>query len=470
MVLAVVLSSVFFLATKYYFLAPVPSIAILALLATLRWPHVAYYIVIAMLPFGAFRTISEDMPFLRLHWIISFLLLLVAVYWILPKREIPSHLKSPLWLPLLLFLTINIIAASFSSYPALVLKNVLLIIVGYFVFFGMTVLFVDREGFERILPKVLVYSVALSGGLGVMGYFFGIDLFTGKDEMATSARGTGGVEDPNNMALYVIYTVPFLVHWLAKARSKMEVALMLLLLGNASLAIVSTYSRGGALVFAVTAFMTLVEHRKHILPRKLGLIFSGFMVGALLALLVIPQSYWERQGSLAKGDSSLSRRASYLTVAWESFQKSPFFGFGPGTFRELYGISDVTLLYKREGHSLKRDAHNTYIEVLVGSGIFGFTVFLIILWMALCNFSRIKRIYLQKQQESLADLTGAYRQAFIALLFYLCIFSDVFHKFLLLSLAVSQVGLYAAKAAPDLSLDFQKSEKSTVDLTGTMSN
>ncbi|WP_169727850.1 O-antigen ligase family protein [Desulfovibrio inopinatus] len=445
------ISSTVLLATKYYYLAPVPALGVFAILATLKWPKFLYYLVIALIPFGAFRTISEDLPFLRLHWIASFLLLLAAAYWTLPKRRLPDRLSCNLWNPMLLFLAINCIAASFSSYPALAFKNVLLIVVGYFVFFGMTLFFVDRDGFERILPRVIVASVALSGGLGVLGYFFNIDLFTGRDEMASSSRGTGGVEDPNNMALYVIYTVPFLIHWVARTTSKGKSLFFLLLLGNATLAIVSTYSRGGALVFAITAFLTLFEHRKHIPPRKLGLLLSGFMVAIALALLVIPQSYWERQGSLAsEEDVSLSRRASYLMVAWESIQQSPLVGFGPGTFRELYGRSEVTLQYKREGHSLKRDAHNTFVEVLIGSGVPGFAVFLWMIFLAIRNLGKTKRMYREKGQFVLADLTGAYRQAFFALLLYLCIFSDVFHKFLLLSLAASQVGMYAAKAAPDV--------------------
>ena len=102
-------------------------------------------------------------------------------------------------------------------------------------------------------------------------------------------------------------------------------------------------------------------------------LFAGIIFTTVIA--VTPPSYWERQVSLTKWqDSSIGRRQAYLIVGWQSFKEHPFLGSGTGTFRDLYSKSNYARVFAKEGSTTRRFAHNTYVEVLVGSGILGFLI------------------------------------------------------------------------------------------------
>jgi O-antigen ligase len=159
------------------------------------------------------------------------------------------------------------------------------------------------------------------------------------------------------------------------------------------------------------------------------------------AAIIIPSAYWERQKKVtsAEEDTAISRRISYLLVGWEAFKDHPVIGAGPGSFKHIYASTDYARMFGAERDDLSRYAHNTYLEFLIGSGIIGLIIFVIIIWTAMRNYSASRKQYALQGNHDIASLISAYQISFLSLLIYLLFFSDMYHKFLIVSLALSQV-------------------------------
>lgn len=427
----------FLLTTPHYELALVPALVIMGMLGLSRKPIVGYYLIILVIPFGAYRSIGGS-EYLRIHWIAAFCLLVIVGFQVLSEKRLPPELRSSLWWKYLLYLVIAAIAALLSPYGMEAINDFLLLMIGG-LYIALTMMYVGKKQLFNTLPVLIVLSVGLGSLLAVLGFFFDISFFAEKTQAGLFKRGLGGTEDPNNLALMIIYTLPLLGYWFFRARSALSRLAALSVFSFDVLGMVTTYSRGGALIMGIILLAVLVQNRRFITIRNFGLLLSGIAVGLALALLIIPASYWERQKSLvAAEDLSLERRFSYLVVAWDAFRERPLTGWGPDSFRYIYQDSEMARKYVRKNHDRDRPAHNTYLEVLIGMGIPGLMIFLIIVLQALRDFTRARRVLFRRGDTDAARYVGAYRLSFVSLLVFLVLFSDIYHKYLLLSLGLSQ--------------------------------
>lgn len=436
-----VLATAGLLATPYYFLSPLPAMGLLFFLALARQPQWGYYLLVFLIPFAAFRKLGE----INIPWLVAMALILVLAVRFLLERRLPQAFRANFLFPLFLLLLVSGASAMLSSFPAIAYKHTALQGAAIlFILLGLACL--DEEGYRRGVPAVLVWSIALGSVMAVAGFYFNLQLFAQEQVSGAFVRGRGGAIDSNNLCLMTIFAMPFLVYRFVHAATgrgrMMAVALMVINL----LAIVTTYSRSGFLVLLLCTGMLIIHYRQLFSVRKLGLaLVTGMLLLASL-LPMIPETFWERQASLVSWeDTSLQRRTSYLAVAWESFLTHPVLGAGPGTFKELYGDSDEALAHARKGKQLERRAHNTYLEVLVGTGVIGLTLFLSVVGRALLNFFRAEREFRRAGEPGMVALTASYRIAFTSLLIFFLTFSEEFHKYLLLSLPLSHWALQLAR-------------------------
>jgi O-antigen ligase len=227
--------------------------------------------------------------------------------------------------------------------------------------------------------------------------------------------------------------------------------------------LIASESRGGFLTFIIVSALTAWSFRLHFRPHYLGLIIGAVGVAAIGFLVSVPQDYWERQATLQllgaavtesrahlHEDAALDRRAAYLIVAGQAFVDAPLLGHGPDTFDEIWFRSSVSDAYKNE----RRPAHNTYAEVLVGSGLTGLAVFVGLLWVVYKNY-RNAEIELRRIGDLRgAQLCGCYRIAFIGVLAYLFLKSGLDHKLFLLAIPLSgSVRGFARRRASSESVD-----------------
>jgi O-antigen ligase len=162
--------------------------------------------------------------------------------------------------------------------------------------------------------------------------------------------------------------------------------------------------------------------------------------------MLIPGSYWERIASVTNTttDRSIGRRSSYLIVAQEVFSERPLIGTGLLTFADHFSMSGHSAHFASSLSNYYRPAHNTYVEVLIGTGMIGLFLFLAIIVITLRSFTTAAKIFRESGREELAEIAWAYRTAMLILLVFLLFISDYQHKFFWLSVALSQLSLHYA--------------------------
>ncbi|MDH4037038.1 MAG: O-antigen ligase family protein [Candidatus Krumholzibacteria bacterium] len=222
----------------------------------------------------------------------------------------------------------------------------------------------------RRLAYVVFAGAVATVVLGAAGLYLGIgpaqDNFIGG---VFVLRFTGAHENPNRAAAYMCSALPL---GLFGARNSREPWLRAAFIAGVILLIIgifSTFSRSVVVPFAAIALAVLVRevHSKRSWVFLLLLTVAG--------IVLTPRYYWDRVMALrdvasgSQKDWSVYTRWLAMTTAWELFLKHPLTGVGLGNFI-------VAGAYKV---FLRIVAHNTYLEILVGTGIFGLTTFLWIL-------------------------------------------------------------------------------------------
>ena len=435
------LASVSLLATPYYYYAILPGLGLFFFLFMGKFQQIGYYIISFMIPFGAFRG--------SLPWAIAAVLIVLTLIKFLVEKRISARLKSPLWPLLLCFVVVNAIASVMSDFPEHALENTLLLVIGY-TFTALGMIFLSKNDFINYLPKTLAVSIAISASFAVIGYFFKVSAFSYISAEETEVRATGGSIDPNNLSLMVIFCIPIVVNWLTNARRSLERVLVLGLLVIYALAIMSTFSRGGALIFIITTFLLLRAYAKKMKPTYWG--FAIFIAAVTFFAIIYstPSDYWARLRSVTDTtDKAIGRRQSYIIVAREAVKKHPIIGAGTGTFRYIFETTDYARMYASKDVdpeiTMRRYAHNTYIEHVVGSGILGLGFFLAIIGMTFKSFQTAYKKFLLSANVKMFEMVRTYQISFISLLCYLFFLSDIQHKYFLLTLTLSQVALRLSK-------------------------
>ncbi len=436
----IIVISIGLLATPYYYLAILPGVAIIIFLLLSKYPQYGYYLIIFLIPFGAYRGLSGTYQFIKIHWIIAFWLTILIVLQIVVKKTTPANLRSNLWTWFVILFAISLISALTSDYSLTSFDNLRLLFVA-FLFVALNLIFISNKGFCTTLPLILILSISVSSFLSIIGYLFDTSVFTEGPE--SLKRGIGGSIDPNNIAFMIVFSLPLIVNWFFETRKNSIKCFSLILLAVNVSSLILTYSRGGAMVLMITTSLLCIEHKMKFKPKYLWSITSLLAISIAIILIFVPASYWERHKRITKTvtDQTVGRRISYLYVAWDAFKENPIIGSGPGTFRDIYAGTSFARKYEQKRRSNRRFAHNTYIEFLIGTGLIGIIIFFIILWYALRNFHIARKTFLMKGNKEMYSITGAYQISFLSLLFFLFMFSDMYHKYLLLSLAMSQISL-----------------------------
>jgi putative inorganic carbon (hco3(-)) transporter len=434
--------SIILLTTQYYYYAVIPSLAFLLIFFIARYPHIGYYAIIFVIPFASFRGLSETYTFLRVHWILAFILIILIAFQLLFRKIELKTFRSNLWPWFGILFVLSLFSAFVSDFPELSFTNIFLLIVAY-MFFAINLASLSFEGFTKTLPKILILSVSLSAFLGILGSVTDIPLFVQPLSPSSYKRSIGGSLDPNNLSLMVIFTLPLLAHWFFSSKNISERVFIIVVSLIDIAAIITTYSRGGAIILSIVLLLIFITHMKKLKPKHLGFVVLFITSAIVAAAILIPSAYWERQKKVTsiEEDKAIARRVSYLQVGWEAFKEHPIMGAGPGTFKYLYASSTYAQMFGGEKDDIERYAHNTYLEFLIGNGVAGLLFFIIIVWTAMKNFSTSRKQYTLQGKQDMVSLISAYQISFVSLLIYLSIFSDMYHKYLIISLALSQIAL-----------------------------
>jgi O-antigen ligase len=173
--------------------------------------------------------------------------------------------------------------------------------------------------------------------------------------------------------------------------------------------VIMTRSRSGSLAMATTFLLMTIRSR-----RRVG-------VAILLMVLAAPSIYLVREKYLARmstledptADSSANSRIILAKVYWEMWKDYPVFGVGFGNENGIKLLPNY--LSNAKYDQLK--IHNTYLQVLVDSGLFAFLIFMYLLFGAIIRlYSSIKAC--RSDGSGLAVYPTAMQTALIAIAQY----------------------------------------------------
>jgi O-antigen ligase len=278
---------------------------------------------------------------------------------------------------------------------------------------------------------LIVIATAYIAFRAVFDYARGVNLI----ENGRVQGAVGGMfRNPNDLALNMVAVIPLAaamaLRRIAITRRLFAAVCIALMLG----AIVATGSRSGSVGLVFMAGILAIR----MIRRRPGLVFAAVLAG-VLALPLVPASYWERLASITdeQKDDTGSREARSILFreSWTAFMENPLTGVGAGQFKN----------YKPEQRvEAWRESHNVFLQVGADLGIFGFLAFCFLIVRALLAPAQarrlLKKVQLHPQERELIDThTAAMSASFVGWL--LCAFfaSVAYHwtLYYLLALAIA---------------------------------
>lgn len=255
----------------------------------------------------------------------------------------------------------------------------------------------------------------------------------------------GQMYDPNDIAFVLIALMPVCLFFLWKYRSwfSFTAALTALICGFA--VILLSGSRGGLISLAVFIVSLLYLFRKNI----------GFRHVLALSVIVLIVLFFfggnintERYMSLEnlQKDYNITSEGGRLQIwqrGWTLFLSNPITGVGATCFPMAIG-------YLREEMNVIPEwqaAHNSYLQVMVETGIFGILVFLLLLFLCWRNFKIVAKSHAQDGpgksdlMDSARFLEAGTISLVVVVFFISQAYSPLITLYLALSSALVQIGI-----------------------------
>lgn len=400
-------------------------------------------------------------------WELTALLIWTAAAWLAHqgmRRDSPP-LRWPLWLPLLIWGVLMVIAGWRGvNHPDSIVavegygKSVLIL------YLIVNLLRTPRRLHAAIqaLLAVVVLMAAPVIYQGVTGsnYDFGGFATRTFEETSPGVMGWrlgGSMGDPNFLALMLVATLPLAGMEMLEPQARTARALGGLAIAMTLMAAVFTYSRG-ALLGIVFAAAALAWHQRR---RTLWLALSAAL--GVVVVAALPQAYRARLLSLRElsltapqqsiPDASFRGRRSELLAGVLMWRTHPWLGVGTGAYADAYERYSGWLGLDPRGEM--RDPHNLYVERASETGTLGLLAFLGLIAAALIELRRTRHLFARRGAATWAHAArGVELSIETYLLMSLFLHGAYFRNFyLLLALAAGYIAFgrvwrRAAAAAP----------------------
>lgn len=311
-------------------------------------------------------------------------------------RRGDNRLEDPIfWYANALFLLVALQSMLFARDPALSFRE----LGGYGKMLLVTYLIVQLvrtpDDLRRLAQAVFAGAVA-TVFLGVAIMMFGIGPGEGNyiGGGLNIVRFSGAHENPNRAAAFMCSALPLGLFAVKYCRSRLLRVVYVVSILTLIVGIFWTFSRSVVIPFTVVLVAVAVRELRS--RRSWVMLLAVVAFGILLA----PRYYWERVLGLREAfesttiDWSVYTRLLALRTAWEMFLQHPLTGIGLGNFI-------VAAAYKV---FVRIVVHNSYLEILVGTGVFGLAAFLAILWSGVRHSLAGARHHWRNQPEWMRSL------------------------------------------------------------------
>jgi len=233
----------------------------------------------------------------------------------------------------------------------------------------------------RITAGLMVLLAMILVGQGVAAYHFGYMqdklLFRGNDigedgntsttesGVLTRVRGLGQVNDPNDLALVLVATLPFLGLAWRGGRTLRNVLLVGLPGGFLTYGIYLTRSRGGMLGMLAVFLAGFISRLSRI---------KALVAIALMAVMLMGANFTGGR-EMSTSEESAARRIEAWSEGLDMFRSNPILGVGYLNFTDH---NDLT-------------AHNSFVLCFAELGIVGYFFWLALLVVAILQIEQVRR-------------------------------------------------------------------------------
>ena len=269
-----------------------------------------------------------------------------------------------------------------------------LLYLGNAVFYFLLVKFIDDFKKLKLAFYVLFIMLLVEGFLAMLE----ITRYMGV------IRVTGTIGDPNYLGYMLLPFTLFSLStaWETKKLGRFFYWASFLFL---STVILITFSRGItlALLFSITIFAFY--------KKKFWLFFSIIFVLGVITILFLPKSLlvgFSPEFLVRKRLPSLILRTYYAKTSLRMLLDYPLIGVGADNFRRMF------VRYNEALPPMSQVVHNSYLEVLSGTGILGFSFFISIIFFVFKNFKKAISIF-SKKDEKMKIFTEGLMFAFLAI-------------------------------------------------------
>lgn len=378
--------------------------------------NVSFYLLMFSIPFLAVSPWQEvfSVPVGYIYVALIALNYLVGAACYGVKGLLAKLISAPLFPLMIVFIIINLVSVIINMGQFGLGKDTI-VEFGYRVFsvgvYLLVFVFSREENLKTVLGVYLAGAVlaAVFGIYETLGYMLGFE--TGQKVLYIVPRLYGTGTEPQVFGNFLLSCLPlaaaFLVFSNGRSSIKYFIAFFLLLL-----AMVMTISVGAWAGLAGSSLLLMMFFRTFS--------FKGFAIG-LLAVFLVMVAVWginrylesdyymalktavevkligkepltqsvsnvEKQSATVQMNKrSFVERSWFRYAAWSMFKDNPLIGVGVGNYGNLYND------YRPPGTpelDFKVKTHNQYLKILSETGIFGFTVFLAIIFVLIFRFIR----------------------------------------------------------------------------------
>ncbi len=365
-------------------------------MSKITWVKRLIYLLLIIVPihFSINTPFIADVKFLDLA-VGVFLILFLYIFKRLREREL-YILWDKIDILIYLYGIISVVGIILSDNPIQSLRN-------YFLFFAFLILFyVGRNIFSEkdlsILKKISI-STTTAVSLYAIAQFYGYYiLFAPKGAPIISFLG-----NPNFAADFVAINTPIILGYMI---DKPFIGSLLFTISYTALIMFGTRGALLGFIFGFLFFFWWIKRK--------GITISKPLILSIIVIILISIIYstpnplnqrslplWNKLQNtkefLAKAENtgSIRARLTFWKVTLLMIKDHPLKGVGPGRFGYFYPFYQSKILKedkgpKKHAYNAKR-AHNEYLQVFAETGVFGFLVFLFILYSLLQQgYKRLK--------------------------------------------------------------------------------
>lgn len=338
--------------------------------------------ILYTITFVIFLSVFFQKYYIDIGFAIKPFLILSIIYFILLLKRISITYLHNHEVLLIIFLIYYSSTGLFAEFPYYSLRLILGILIVLFFYFIIRFLFssIQLKYIERIIElsgiifNVISLLLFIIGAIKLNFSFFGNNITSyGLLIDRGTPRLIGTIIDPN---IFVLFNSLFFFYYLNRMK---KFGLFL-----SSLTLILSFSRGGIIAILFAFVIGIFISKGKVLLRNILLItVLGVIIFITLNSLfnidlinVLSERFTAMSFDQGSGRLNIWSNGLFL------FSENPIFGIG------IYNFQQYNMMFFNDYHYL----HNTYLEVLVESGVIGFTLYFLVFIILLYKLYKLQKV------------------------------------------------------------------------------